>query len=130
MDDALVTPAGHRVSPAAFRWKFSRAGGPGGQHVNKTESRVELRLIVTETGLPEHVMALLGDEMRVTEQSSRSQHRNREIATERLLELIDAATKPRQTRRKTKPRRGAIESRLDDKRRTSAKKADRRAPLD
>jgi ribosome-associated protein len=130
MEDVLVTPAGLRISPSAFQWKFSRSGGAGGQHVNKTESRVELRLIVAESGLPQRVMDLLGDEVRLTEQSSRSQHRNREIATERLLDLIDDAAKPKVARRKTKPRRGAIESRLDDKRRTAAKKADRRAPLD
>ena len=130
MEEVLITPAGHRVSPAAFQWKFSRSGGAGGQHVNKTESRVELRLIVAESGLPEHVMELLGEEIRLTEQSSRSQHRNREVATERLLNVIDEAARPRQVRRKTKPRRGAIESRLDDKRRTAAKKADRRSPSD
>jgi ribosome-associated protein len=124
-DDALVSPEGWRVAPSALRWRFSRSGGPGGQHVNTTESKVELRLIVEESGLPDHVAERLGDEIRVIESSSRSQHRNRETALQRLLALVDGAARPQITRRKTRPKRGAVESRLQDKRATASRKAGR-----
>jgi ribosome-associated protein len=131
-DDALITPNGLAIAPAALRWRFSRSGGPGGQHVNKTESRVELWLVIAESGLPpakaEQLTARHGEEVRVIEQSSRSQHRNREIATERLLDLIDESTRRVVKRRATRPSKGAVERRLEGKRHTSERKANRRSP--
>jgi ribosome-associated protein len=63
-------------------------------------------------------------------QDERSQHQNRRIARERLARLIGDALEPRTPRRATRPGRGAVERRLDDKRQTSARKRARRAPGD
>jgi ribosome-associated protein len=133
-DDALISPNGLAIAPSALRWRFSRSGGPGGQHVNKTESRVELWLVVTEAGLPDAkadmIIARHGPEVRVIESSSRSQHRNREIATERLLDLLDESTRRVAKRRATRPSKGAVERRLESKRKTSERKANRRTSDD
>lgn len=129
-DDALISRLGLAVDPSALRWKFSRAGGPGGQHVNKTESRVEARLVIAEAGLPEPVaerlVAAHGEELKVIESSSRSQLRNRELATQRLLDLVDSQARPPVKRRATRPGKGAVERRLEAKRHTSTRKAERR----
>jgi ribosome-associated protein len=129
-DDALISPNGLIIAPAALRWRFSRSGGPGGQHVNKTESRVELWLVIAEAGLPADKAQQLVDrhglDVRVVESSSRSQHRNREIATARLLDLVDDSTRRVVKRRPTRPSKGAVERRLDGKRKNAERKALRR----
>jgi ribosome-associated protein len=133
-DDALISPNGLAIAPAALRWRFSRSGGPGGQHVNKTESRVELWLVIAEAGLPADKAQQLVDrhglDIRVVESSSRSQHRNREIATARLLEIVDDSTRRVVKRRPTRPSKGAVERRLDGKRKTAERKASRRTSDD
>ena len=124
-----VTPAGWRIDPAAFSWKFSRSSGPGGQHVNTTDSKAELICDLTQAGLPEHiatrVIAKLGEQVRVVASTQRSQLRNRAEALERLCDLIDAAAKVERARRPTRPGKGAVERRITAKKHTATRKANR-----
>jgi ribosome-associated protein len=119
----------------ALDWSFARSGGPGGQHVNTTSSKVTLTIaIAAVTGRPaalERVHAALGDTLRVTSQTHRSQWRNRQDCLTRAASLLDdAARPPDPARRATRPTRGAVERRLDAKRRESHKKQDRRGGRD
>ena len=124
-----VTPAGWRIDPAAFSWKFSRSSGPGGQHVNTTDSKAELICDLAQAGLPEHiatrVIAKLGEQVRVVASTQRSQLRNRAEAVERLCDLIDAAAKIERARRPTRPGKGAVERRITAKKHTATRKANR-----
>ena len=125
-----VTPAGLRINPIALSWRFSRSSGPGGQHVNTTESQVELRCDVALAGLPdavrERVEARHGAELRVVASTERSQLRNRAEAWRRLAELLDEAAVPPRPRRATRPSRASKARRLDAKRQTGERKANRR----
>jgi ribosome-associated protein len=116
-------------SEIAFR--FSRSSGPGGQHANKTSSRAEAIFDVEQsTGLTENerqrVLEKLGPVVRAAAQDERSQLRNRELATERILEQLREATKVRRKRTATKPTRAAKERRLDEKKRRGQTKRLRR----
>jgi ribosome-associated protein len=131
-DDDLRTPGGLVVPAFALTWSFTRASGPGGQHVNKTSSRVTLSIDATSVlGKPAVISRLqkaLGPELRVSSQTSRSQWRNRQLCLERAAELLDeAAAPPDPIRHRSKPTRGSVERRLDSKRRESEKKAGRRS---
>jgi len=106
--------------------RFTRADGPGGQHVNRTESAVELRFdVARSTALPEEVRArlLARRDHRLTAEGVlviqarrfRDQARNREDARERLAELIRAALVAPKRRIETKPTRGSKERRLAGK---------------
>jgi ribosome-associated protein len=115
---------------------FIRASGPGGQHVNKTSSAVQIRFNARRSpSLPNDVairlMTLAGHRLTldgvivITAQSHRSQLRNREEALLRLTDMIrEAATRP-EHRRPTKPTRASKERRLDGKNRVSTIKAKR-----
>ena len=116
-------------SEVAFR--FSRSSGPGGQHAQKSSTRVEALFDVAEsTGLTERERALvldrLGPVVRAVAQDERSQLRNRELATDRIVEQLRAATRVHRTRRATAPTRASQERRLEDKRRRGATKRLRR----
>ncbi len=113
--------------------RFSRSSGPGGQHAQKTESRVEAVFDVeASTGLTDRqksrVVARAGPVLRAVAQDERSQWRNRELATERLVEQLRAALRVERPRRPTKPTRASKERRLEQKRRRSEIKRLRRAP--
>ncbi len=114
----------------AVVWRFSRSSAPGGQHVNTSSTKAELRCDLTLLEGPPAVVALvrerLGTEVRVTSQAARSQWRNRQVAEQRLVEQLDAASLPEQLRRATRPSRGAVRERLDDKRRRAERKQSRR----
>lgn len=131
-DGDLRTPGGLVVPAHALAWSFTRASGPGGQHVNKTSSKASLviRTDAVECGDPEaleRMQSALGADLRVNSQASRSQWRNRQQCLEQATTLLDAAAKPPDPqRRPTKPKRGAVERRLETKRRTSEKKEARR----
>ena len=116
-------------SEIAFR--FSRSSGPGGQHAQKSSTRAEALFDVAEsTGLTaaerERVLAKLGPVVRAVAQDERSQLRNRELATERILEQLREAVKVRRKRRPTKPTAAAKEARLEEKRRRGNAKRLRR----
>lgn len=129
----------HRVAMVSTE-QFSRSSGPGGQNVNKVNTRVTLRVPVKQLGLTDnelervrHVLSARitnRDELVLHVAGTRSRERNREIALERAVRLIDAARVPRRTRRATRPPRSAQERRLNVKRRHSQRKQNRRTPLD
>jgi ribosome-associated protein len=103
-------------SEIAFR--FSRSSGPGGQHAQKSSTRAEALFDVEEsTGLTAaeraRVLAKLGPVVRAVAQDERSQLRNRELATERIVEQLREATKVRRRRKATKPTAAAREHRLE-----------------
>ena len=126
----IVTPDGWRMDDGAFTWRFSRSSGAGGQHVNTTDSRVELIVDVRALGLPDHiaerVAVKLGEEHRVVSSAHRSQRRNREDALDKLAAAIDAAARVQRPRRATRPGRGAVERRITAKKHNAARKADRK----
>lgn len=119
--------------------KFILTGGPGGQHVNRTETGVQLRFDVRATSfLTAAVKARLLDlagrradssgVIMITARSSRSQYRNREQARIRLAELIEKASKPPRKRLKTRPTRAAKKKRLRTKRHRAGLKQKRGKP--
>ena len=117
-------------SEIAFR--FSRSSGPGGQHAQKSSTRAEALFDVEEsTGLSaaerQRVLATLGPVVRAVAQDERSQLRNRELATDRILEQLREATKPRRPRRPTKPTAASEERRLEEKKRRGQTKRLRRS---
>src|ERR671936_666231 len=111
--------------------RFSRSSGPGGQHAQKSETRVEAAFDVEaskalSTAQKRRVIARAGPVIRAIAQDERSQWRNRELATERLVtELREALRVPRK-RRPTKPTQAAVERRLEQKRRRGEIKRQRR----
>ncbi|HTH97439.1 MAG TPA: alternative ribosome rescue aminoacyl-tRNA hydrolase ArfB [Stellaceae bacterium] len=129
------------IDESEIEESFIRASGPGGQHVNKTSSAVQLRFDVRASrSLPEDValrlMQLAGHRLTldgvivITAQEHRSQLRNREEALARLVDLIRQATIRQKVRRPTKPTRGSKERRLESKTRRAAIKAGRRPSSD
>lgn len=123
---------------AELRWRFSRSSGPGGQHVNTSDSQVELRFDLARTqALPEawkqralHRLAgrLTGGVITVRASEHRSQWRNREAAAVRLAALLAEATAPPSTpRRPTRIPRGINERRLREKKQRSERKRQRSA---
>lgn len=128
------------IPESELSWKFSRSSGPGGQHVNTTDTRVELRWSLdTTTVLTDEQRARVAIKLRgrlvdgavvVVSSQYRSQHRNREAARVRLEELVTQALVPPRTRRATRPTRGSTERRLDAKRRRSDVKRTRRGGWD
>jgi ribosome-associated protein len=107
-------------SEIAFR--FSRSSGPGGQHAQKTSSRVEALFDVEDSAAlssaeKRRVLERLGPVVRAVAQDERSQTRNRELATDRIVEQLREATRVRRARKTTKPTAASRERRLDDKRR-------------
>ena len=133
-----ITPA-LLLPLAELDYRATRSGGPGGQHVNTSSTRIEVWWDVRSspslseeqrTRLLERLARRLDGEgrLRVVASDSRSQLRNREAATERLRELVAAALAVRKPRKRTKPTRASKAARLEAKRRRSAVKRERRAP--
>ncbi len=115
--------------------RFSRSSGPGGQHAQKTSTRVEAVFDVeASSALTEaqkrRVVARAGPVLRAVAQDERSQSRNRELAVERLVEKLRAALAVPRRRRPTKPTAASRERRLREKRRRSDVKSRRRPPSD
>ena len=119
-----------------LQFTASRASGAGGQGVNKTSSRVTLRLELRNTAavgptlrarLEKNLSSRIttGGVLQVHVETERSQYRNREIARERLARLVREAVRPPKPRKPTKPSRGARQRRMDDKKHQSRKKAAR-----
>jgi ribosome-associated protein len=113
--------------------RFSRSSGPGGQHAQKTETRVEAIFDVeASAGLTERqkqrVVRKAGPVLRAIAQDERSQSRNRELAVERIAETLRDALRVERRRVPTKPSKAAVERRLEQKRRRSEAKRLRRPP--
>jgi ribosome-associated protein len=137
VNDLLPVHGAIAIPRSELAWRFSRAGGPGGQGVNTTDSRVELRwdLSATEAlppALKQRALARLAPRlvdgvMVVVASEHRSQLANRRAAQARLVAtLVAAIAPPPRTRRPTRPSRGAVEARLTAKRHRSATKKGRR----
>ncbi len=130
MEDLVV---GHLIIPATeLDERFETSGGPGGQHANRNETAVRLRLDVTASSLPEQVkhtlIAHLGELVEVTATEERSQARNRETARRRMIEKLESALHEDKPRKATKPTRASRERRLSQKKARSDVKRQRRAP--
>jgi ribosome-associated protein len=129
--------ADHLIPEAELEWSFGPSGGPGGQHANRSHTRAEVRFDLAATQslpepLKEHMLRRLGKRgnqgvLTVSADDTRSQLQNRRLAHERLAALLnEAAHRPRR-RRPTRPTAVARERRLEEKRRRSNRKRDRRA---
>jgi ribosome-associated protein len=119
------------VSDIEFR--TSRSSGPGGQHAQKTESRVEAVFDVEGSRAltdvqKRRVVARTGPVLHAIAQDERSQMRNKELATERLVRQLQDALKVPRTRRPTKPSKAAVERQREAKKRRSQTKRLRRPP--
>jgi len=119
-------------------WRFSRSSGAGGQHVNTTDTRVELIWSLTDTTALSPAQKELASQrlsnrlvdgtIVVVSSQYRSQHRNREAARVRLEELVTRAIIPPTPRRPTRPSRASTQRRIDSKKRRSALKQGRKSP--
>jgi ribosome-associated protein len=115
--------------------RTSRSSGPGGQHAQKTETRVEVVFDVLASEVltdaqKDRVVGRVGPVLRAVAQDERSQARNRELALERLATQLRDALRVRRARRPTKPTGAAVERRLEEKRRRSRTKRLRRDASD
>jgi ribosome-associated protein len=130
-----------RLPRSELLFRASRSGGPGGQHVNTSSTRIELVWNPTRSAaLDETQRALVAEKLvgridaegnvRVVASDSRSQRQNRERAEERLAALVRDALTVRKKRRPTKPGRAAKEARLSEKKRRGERKRERRGDFD
>jgi ribosome-associated protein len=135
--DALVVSPEVSIPRSELEVRASRSGGPGGQHVNTSSTRIELRWNVRtsralDDGRRDHVLSRLAPRLdaegnvRVVASEYRSQRQNREAAEERLVSLVKQALHVPKKRKATKPSRAAKAKRLDEKRKHSEKKRNRR----
>ncbi len=129
-----ITPT-LRLPLSELQFKFTPSGGPGGQHANKVNSRVELRFDVARSSAlgprqRSRLLDRLGPEVRVVADDERSQARNRQLAVDRFRQRMAAALHVDKPRKPTKPSRGAKERRLEAKRHLSERKRNRRPRLD
>lgn len=131
-----ITPA-LRLPLGELSFQASRSGGPGGQHVNTSSTRVELWWdIGASPSLTEYQRATLrarlstrlteDGQLRIVSSETRSQSRNKDAAIERLQEILAEALRPVKPRRKTRPSRAVKERRLNDKRKQSERKQNRK----
>ena len=135
----ITVTSSFAVPDAELSWRFSRSSGPGGQHVNTTDSRVELSFDVARSAaLPEHLREralgrlagkLVDGVLTVSSSEQRSQLQNRVTAAAKLGQLLrEAVAPPAPKRRPTKPTRGSKERRLESKRQRSQLKRQRGDP--
>jgi len=138
MDEPLRVTPGLVIPAEELQWRFDTSGGPGGQHANRSATRVELAFdVAASPAVPEPLRAILlerlgtrisGGVLRLVVNESRSQWRNRQIARRRLADLLSEALRPRRRRRPTRPSAAARLRRLADKQRRGEIKRHRRAP--
>jgi ribosome-associated protein len=114
-------------------WRATTSGGPGGQHANRTLSRVEVQFDVAASSTlgprqRARLLERLGPIVRASASESRSQVRNRELALERLATKLDAGLRVQRPRRPTRPTKSSQARRVASKRRRAETKRQRRAP--
>ena len=137
----LEVDADLTIPAAELGWRFSRSSGPGGQHVNTSDSRVELFWSITASSALTHVQRtmllarlqrnLVGGVITVSSSEQRSQLRNRETALAKLADLVVAGLAPdAPKRRPTKPTKGSGRRHLAAKQQRSATKRQRQRPAD
>jgi len=128
-----------RVTPSCsipldeLEWRTSRSGGPGGQHANTSDTRVEVGFSIADSASlgprqRARLLERLGPVVRATAADTRSQARNRELALERLRARLAEGLRVPRPRRPTAPSEAARRRRLEAKRRRSARKRERRPP--
>jgi ribosome-associated protein len=121
------------IPPSEFRVVSARSGGPGGQNVNKVESKVQLRWPVGASAVfsdaqKDRIRTALQnrinteDELMIDVDEERSQAQNRDIAIVRLHALVAEAVKPKKTRKRTRPTKASKERRLFEKKKMAEKK--------
>ena len=121
---------GLEIPDDELEWRTDPSGGPGGQHANRSNTRVTVRYdIAASAVLTDHqrnrLRAKLGDMVSITSDRTRSQSRNRTDASERLAERIREALQQERQRRPTRPSRSAKRRRLDAKKRAGDQKKSR-----
>jgi len=132
-DESIRVTRSVSIPRSEIELRFSRSSGPGGQHAQKSDTRVEAVFDVEASSTlseaqKRRVLAKAGPVLRAVAQDERSQWRNRELALERLADTLRAALKVRRKRKPTKPSKTAVERRLETKRRRAATKRLRRPP--
>jgi ribosome-associated protein len=135
MDDPLIVRGNTAIPLDEIELSASRSSGPGGQHANKTSSRIEASFDVSASqalsdAQKRRIMSRLGPRVVAVAQDARSQTRNRELALERLAGRLSEALEVQRPRRATRPTGASVRRRLTDKRRQSERKAQRRPPKD
>ena len=132
-DDPIQVTRSVSLPRSEIELRFSRSSGPGGQHAQKSDTRVEASFDVEASSALSHaqkrrVIAKAGPVLRAVAQDERSQWRNRELATERLVQSLREALRVPRRRRPTKPTKASRERRLEAKRRRGDTKRLRRPP--
>ncbi|RPI03970.1 MAG: aminoacyl-tRNA hydrolase [Ignavibacteriae bacterium] len=141
MESSIIISPALKIPAAELQFKTSRSGGPGGQNVNKLETRVELVFdLANSPSIPAHIRQRLllqlsshadsSGTIHVIVQESRSQWKNKQLALERLTTLLKKALVIRKKRVATKPTRAAREVRLQSKKARSKTKQLRKTSLD
>jgi ribosome-associated protein len=137
--DSIIINRDLEIPLEDLAFRFSRSGGPGGQHANRSETRVELIFdVASSPSLTEAQRELLLDRLspmldregllHLASGRTRSQHQNRQAVIARFQALLQRALRQRKRRRPTRPSRAARDKRLEEKRQLSAKKRARRPP--
>ena len=131
--DSLRVASSVRIPLSELTWRFTGSGGPGGQHANTSNTRVEL--VFDIAGSPSlnrwtrsRLLAEIGPSIRVVAADTRSQSRNRDLALERLQRRLAAALRETRARRATAPTRSSQRARVDRKRAHGTLKQQRRRP--
>jgi ribosome-associated protein len=133
VDDDLIVTRSVRIPRHELEVSFSASGGPGGQHANRSNTRVELRFDVVASaafgpGQRQRVIDRLGAEIRIVADDERSQLRNRALAERRLVDKLQAALHVERPRRPTKPSRASQQRRVAGKQRRGEIKKNRSRP--
>lgn len=131
--DELRVTRSVRVPRSELQVSFAASGGPGGQHANRSNTRVDLRFDVESSSAfsvaqRERVIERLGGEVRVVVDDERSQLRNRALAEERLVARLQSALHVERPRKATRPSKSAKRRRMDAKSRRGEVKRQRRRP--
>lgn len=133
----MTTNLKNRNLEKEFRFSSSRSSGPGGQNVNKVNSKIELRFSITKSLLLSDLEKFkirqklknrinIDDELVITSQIERSQLKNKKHTVDRFFQLLEQALKPVKKRKATRPSKSSVEKRLKRKKMAGEKKANRK----